>query len=81
MAALNQRELADNEVLEIIELHESPMGMRRIEIITGISLWIIRDIIRGNTYRELTGGIDRRRGRRAEAQWRHSTRKYEEVYQ
>jgi hypothetical protein len=81
MASLNQRELADNEVLEIIELHETFHGRARIATITGISEWIIRSIIAGITYKELTGGIDRRRGKRAEAVWRHSTRKYEEVYQ
>jgi hypothetical protein len=79
--ASSQRDLADNEVLEIIELYEAFHGRERISMITGISEWAIRDIISGRTYKELTGGIDRRRGRRPEAQWRHSTRTYKEVYQ
>ena len=74
-----KRDLAENEVKWIVDLYKQPMGMRRIEKITGISIWSIRAIIQGRTYTDITGGIDLRCGWRAGAVWRHSTRTYEEV--
>gem|GEM_PF-7056936 len=72
------RDLADNEVKHIVQLHREFNGLQRIHKITGIGIWQIRSILRNETYIDITGG-NLPRGRRPQAMWRHSTRTFEEV--
>lgn len=74
-----KRSLADNEVREIVELYQQPMGIARIEKITGINIWLIRSVVSGQTYTDITGGINLRRGLRKDAIWRHGAKSYDEV--
>jgi hypothetical protein len=76
----NRRDLANGEVEWIVELHHEFNGVRRIAKITGIELERVRSIIRGKTYRDITGGR-LANGKRPEAMWRHSTKSFEEIQQ
>lgn len=51
-----RRKLTESEVREIIKLHRAKLGERNIARIIGKNEETVRNVLRGTTWRHITGG-------------------------